>query len=427
MKLYSLLLVCAFLSLNAYAQTTSAIKFENNLTWSQIRQKAKAENKFIFLDAYTTWCGPCKQMSREVFPMKEVGDFFNKHFISVAIQFDVSDKDDENTKKWRNDAEQIKSLYRIAAYPTYLFLAADGELRHTIVGAILNPEEFIAKASEALDPKSNLQGRKTEFLNGNRSEAFLLSLINAANAARDPQLPEYVNAYLLTQSLSKRTEETFKVAALGITDLDDMAFKLIANHPESASKALGKHARAEVLAPVIFENEIFPLLRKNGKVRKNGAYTVGYEGEINQTVDWIALKRNLSRKYGDLGTFLYTDARAHYFMWTNDWPGFNQTMINYTENRKDISLDYVLKMLGYLTVYTDDQASLLGSLAWAKVLETEKGNAFNKKMYSYLLYQADKHAEAIVLMEAYVNTKDVFDQNAIDNIPKMKKGEKIYL
>ena len=48
-------------------------------------------------------------------------------------------------------------------------------------------------------------------------------------------------------------------------------------------------------------------------------------------------------------------------------------------------------------------------------------------MYSYLLYKVGKHAEAIALMEAYVNTKDVFDQNAIDNIPKIKRGEKIYL
>jgi len=427
MKFYLLLIGCAFSVMNAKAQTTSAIKFENSLTWAQVKQKAKAENKFIFIDAYTTWCGPCKQMSREVFPVKQVGDFFNKHFISVAIQFDVNEKDDEHTKKWRNEAEQIKSLYRIAAYPTYLFLAADGELRHSIVGAIFNPEEFISKASEALDPKSNLQGRKTEFLDGNRSEAFLLSLINSANAARDPQLPEYVNAYLLSQDPNKRTEESFKVAALGTINLDDLAFKLIVDHPESATNALGKHQRADVLTPVIFDNEIFPLLRTNGKVKKNGAYTAGYEGEINQNVDWSALKRNLSKKYGELGAFLYTDARANYFMWTNDWPSFNQNMINYTENRKEMSLDYVLKMVGYLTVYTNDQASLLGSLAWAKVLETEKGNPFNKKMYSYLLYQAGKHAEAIALMEAYVNMKDVFDQNAVDNIPKMKKGEKIYL
>lgn len=32
------------------------IKFEHG-TWEEIKAKAKAENKLIFMDAYTSWCG----------------------------------------------------------------------------------------------------------------------------------------------------------------------------------------------------------------------------------------------------------------------------------------------------------------------------------------------------------------------------------
>src|SRR5690554_7048278 len=39
------------------------IKFEN-LTFEEAIQKAKEENKLIFLDAYAVWCGPCKMMDR---------------------------------------------------------------------------------------------------------------------------------------------------------------------------------------------------------------------------------------------------------------------------------------------------------------------------------------------------------------------------
>ncbi|MBL7708461.1 MAG: thioredoxin family protein, partial [Chitinophagaceae bacterium] len=46
----------------ALAQNNSGIQFQN-LSWSQLLAKAKTENKLIFVDAFTTWCGPCKQMS----------------------------------------------------------------------------------------------------------------------------------------------------------------------------------------------------------------------------------------------------------------------------------------------------------------------------------------------------------------------------
>ena len=29
--------------------------------------KAKVENKYLFVDCFTTWCGPCKDLEREVF------------------------------------------------------------------------------------------------------------------------------------------------------------------------------------------------------------------------------------------------------------------------------------------------------------------------------------------------------------------------
>ena len=41
------------------------------------KAKAKKENKLIFIDCYTTWCGPCKNMSKKTFVNKEVGEYYN--------------------------------------------------------------------------------------------------------------------------------------------------------------------------------------------------------------------------------------------------------------------------------------------------------------------------------------------------------------
>jgi thiol:disulfide interchange protein len=53
--------------------------------WKKALAKAKAEKKLIFVDAYATWCGPCKKLQNEVFPDASVGSFFNKNFINITI------------------------------------------------------------------------------------------------------------------------------------------------------------------------------------------------------------------------------------------------------------------------------------------------------------------------------------------------------
>ena len=65
------------------------IAFEpEGTTLEQASVKAKAEKKLIFMDAYTTWCGPCKMMAREVFPQAKVGEAMNPKFISVKIDME---------------------------------------------------------------------------------------------------------------------------------------------------------------------------------------------------------------------------------------------------------------------------------------------------------------------------------------------------
>ena len=76
---YLLLLQLLLIYFLSQAQKSDGIKFEEKeLTWEGVKQKAKNENKYIFIDAYTTWCGPCKYMSNYIFPQKEVGDFLMK-------------------------------------------------------------------------------------------------------------------------------------------------------------------------------------------------------------------------------------------------------------------------------------------------------------------------------------------------------------
>lgn len=96
------------------------IKFQD-ITLEEALEKAKAENKKVFLDCYTTWCGPCKTMDKYVFPLEVVGKYFNNTFVNV--KFDMETPRALNVKR-----------YPISGYPTYLILNPDGTVYHKMVG-----------------------------------------------------------------------------------------------------------------------------------------------------------------------------------------------------------------------------------------------------------------------------------------------------
>ena len=64
------------------------IDFVENLSWQQVKEKAKQEQKYIMIDCYTSWCGPCKVMDQTTFKDPEVAKIANEGFVAVKVQFD---------------------------------------------------------------------------------------------------------------------------------------------------------------------------------------------------------------------------------------------------------------------------------------------------------------------------------------------------
>lgn len=100
-------------------------------SWREILKKAKAEKKVIFLDAYASWCGPCKMLQKQVFTQKEVGDFYNSKFINVKMDME------------KGEGPALAQVYPLEAYPTLLFIDGDGRVLKKFIGAP-KAEELIA-------------------------------------------------------------------------------------------------------------------------------------------------------------------------------------------------------------------------------------------------------------------------------------------
>lgn len=145
------------------AAAQESINFENK-TFQEILAQAKKEKKLIFLDAYASWCGPCKMMEKNVFPLKAVKEYFNSNFINA--HFDME----------KGEGRDIARKYGIRSYPTYLFLNGDGEVVLKNFG-YMEEHQFLTFAKEANNPKLQNTSYKTLFEKGESDPEFLLNMM----------------------------------------------------------------------------------------------------------------------------------------------------------------------------------------------------------------------------------------------------------
>lgn len=115
----------------------SGVRFVKSESLQPLLAKAKAENKLVFIDFYTDWCLPCKIMDEEVFSHQSTGDNINRNFISYKV----------NAEK--KNGPQLSTIFNVYAYPTLLFLDADGKILERKDGSV-STSQFLNLAEKAL-------------------------------------------------------------------------------------------------------------------------------------------------------------------------------------------------------------------------------------------------------------------------------------
>lgn len=170
MKKHLLFIPALLFSMLGFSQ---GIEFEHG-TWKEVLAKAQQTNKPIFVNVYTSWCGPYKTMSKETFPLEEVGKVYNTNF--VCYQVDAE----------KGEGAEITKHYEVAGYLTYLFIKGDGTLFYIADGA-KTAKDFIAISNMALtemnDPRSIIVWEK-EYAEKKNDPAFLLGYIDKRSKLR---------------------------------------------------------------------------------------------------------------------------------------------------------------------------------------------------------------------------------------------------
>lgn len=155
----------------AAESANEGIKFENG-TFDQALTKAKQEKKMLFIDCYTSWCGPCKMLSSKVFPQKKVGDYFNKEFVSLKVDME------------KGEGIDLKKRFGVKAFPTLLFIDSNGKEINRIVGAESDVDKFLKSVREGLGTNS-LSAMTERYDGGERDTAFLIAYLSVLDRAYD--------------------------------------------------------------------------------------------------------------------------------------------------------------------------------------------------------------------------------------------------
>ncbi|PHI21556.1 hypothetical protein CEQ90_01715 [Lewinellaceae bacterium SD302] len=216
------LLFIAFLQLPA-----QGIEFFHG-SWEEALVKAQQEDKPIFVDAYASWCGPCKRMAAQVFPEAAVGEVFNANFISLKLDME------------KPEAASFRANHPVRAYPTLFFLDAEGNTVHTVVGG-QQVKGLINQAREALGKVDDLPRYVKKYEAGDRDPAFMTRYVRALVRQGEPHL-RIANEYVRDQKGKLSEPDNLRFLLVAATDADSRIFDKLIEHKAAVTKLISQDA-----------------------------------------------------------------------------------------------------------------------------------------------------------------------------------------
>ena len=363
-KIIALLL--SSLSILSFAQnaTEKGIHFEHG-TFAQLLEKAKKENKPIMIDAYTTWCGPCKLMSKTTFMNDTAAEFYNRNFVSAKIDME------------KGEGLEIAKKYNVKCYPTFLFLDGNGELIHR-QSAYMQTQEFIGLGKDAMLPNKQFAGFKKKYTSGKATRdeiaAYLLMCIHSC-ISDTAEFEKYFASEKEADFMNQRNWNLISENYLYIR-FESKPFQYLVDHKDDFSKAYGKDNVEKVIHDVYY----YAILNYAAKKAQHPRYQ--------------KMKEELIRRNFTYSGELVASADMNYYRSLKDWTKYGEACEK------------------YITAYQKDNANTLNEIAWTMYENVadkgllEKAATWSKHSielapeyanwdtYCAVLYKLEKYSEA---------------------------------
>jgi len=391
----------------------NGIKFERDLNWEQVKTKAKATGKHIFVDVFATWCGTCKWMDKNVYESLKVGEFINDKFISVKVQCDTSKTDNEQVKAWHSTAEKMMKDYKIKSYPTFLFFSPNGKLVHKFTAGGVTDTSFITLAKNALDPDKQYITILDAYRDGMLDYSQMPHLARSASLLKEFEVAKeisdnYINNYLFKLNEENLfTKDNLAFISEYLTNPESKAFKLFLKNSQKINSLLGKDKVQYVLREAI-----------------SRAYFKGLDSINSHSFDWAALTEKITSKFGDIGLEALYGKRMMYCLSTKDWDNYGKFYVLYFEKALKRP-EYNINTLSWHLFENVDNPKILKfacDIVMRYAMEEWYQIDFNAyDTYANLLYKTGKKDQAIEWEGRAVKLSNN-NKEIVETLEKMKKN-----
>jgi len=415
----AIIMLAVFLLPGVMFGQNAGIKFTEYASWNQVLVAAKGQKKNIFIDAYTTWCGPCKKMDVEVYPNPRIGKYINDHFIAVKIQFDRTEKDQETVTKWYEIATDLQKRFSINAFPTMLFVSSEDQLFGKIVG-FYGADTLLTSIININDPEINFLKKLEKYKAGSLTMTeFMDFAIQAKDYKYDSIAFNAAKLYKLKiidttkpQKLISPKLRVFMIYFGNIFSVNDPLSRYIYAYKQSADLMFKEKYAQSFIEYLATRTYIDPLMFPYGKL-------------AIADPDWDLMEENIRKKYDkDLAYKLTINAKVGYYTNKKDW----QNAIKYMINRTDyLGLD--TSAFGALSInnmvydvifkYSTDTNQLRKGMKYMEVLlSKEKNNYFWIDTYANILYKAGMRQKAITEQKRAVALAE--EKNDLGTVKELK-------
>lgn len=329
-----------FIGVLAWAQ---GIKFEEG-NFASILAKAKKENKLVFVDAYASWCGPCKLMVKNIFPLQSVGDHYNSHFINAKIDME------------KGEGIDLAKKYNVKVFPTYLFINGNGEAVHRTIGYV-EEKDFIQFAKDAEDPSKRLTSLKLQFEKGEKNPEFLKNLAGLTMYNDADFAGKVLNRYFGQKETLD--EEDVQILLSGTQSTDSPLYKIF------------QDKKADIIK--FYPEDRYQKFDKNIKVN-----TVGKKAYNADTKTWndnyfmTETQKFLSKEEAEK---VLKRMKANRALKNKDIPTYEKIILELYQDYSTASADELNSLAWNFFENVNNKASLEKAVAWAQE-SVKKGENF---------------------------------------------------
>ncbi len=268
--------------------------------WGEVLNKSEIQDKPVFVDIYTDWCGYCRKMDKDVFSNDIVISYMNDNYLNVKV-------DGES-----DFGKSFAEVHQVEGFPTYVFIDSQNDALGYLEGYI-ELEEFKSSTEDVIANFQLIKIYDKRYLANSLSTE---ELIKYYAISVDQQKKKMIYDQLFKEMGNNPNPSKEFIHFLAKTDIyiNDEAYAFMKKHKELIRKDHGDE-ELEGIVNGIYENSLTrAILKKDQKI---------LDEILHDLIPYF-----LAEETQDIARY---DSKKIYHAYTNQWNKYENIVIARSE------------------------------------------------------------------------------------------------